>query len=93
MGCRSCRRSGSYLRANLLREAVEILEKGEKMKKPSIEKKIRMDGSENVKGKCYFCGKEVNGEFYCFGCGEFICDECECDDPPFGRHSIEDHKK
>jgi len=63
------------------------------MKKPSIERKILAGKEGEVKGKCYFCGKEVDGMFYCFGCGEFICSDCEGDDSPFGRHSIEDHKE
>lgn len=32
---------------------------------------------EHEGGLCYFCKKPTDGDHYCFGCGEYICDECE----------------
>jgi len=52
--------------------------------------------SEKKKGKCYFCGKLCDEGSYCYGCKEFICNECdergiELD---FGGHNHpEDHKE
>lgn len=45
-----------------------------------------------IKGECHFCGKEVNGWFYCYGCKHFICEDCEAEDPPTGYHKVEEHK-
>lgn len=42
-------------------------------------------------GNCHFCGKEVDSDFYCYGCGEYVCEECD-EKEPWGPHSIEDHK-
>jgi len=44
--------------------------------------------------RCYFCKQEVTQDFYCYGCGEFICEECEIApfNPPCGEHSVKDHK-
>lgn len=38
---------------------------------------------------CYFCGVEVDE--MCFGCGEYVCDECDLRGP-FGNHSVEAHR-
>lgn len=51
---------------------------------------------EDVKGKCYFCGKEVDGEMFCYGCNEFVCEDCEdfnMEDRPSGNHRVQDHKQ
>ena len=49
-----------------------------------------------VKGNCYFCGKEVDGWVYCFGCKEFVCDDCEKNpewpNEPCGRHNVSEHQ-
>jgi len=44
-------------------------------------------------GKCYFCGKEVDDEFYCYGCKEYICEDHLGYDPPMGEHHPEDHEE
>ena len=46
------------------------------------------------KGNCWFCGKEVGGEFFCYGCDEFVCEECDTDpfSLPFGGHIVENHQ-
>lgn len=41
--------------------------------------------------RCYFCGKIVDAEMYCHGCGNFVCDECD-ETGVFGNHNVEDHK-
>lgn len=51
---------------------------------------------EDVKGKCYFCGKEVDGWMFCYGCNEFVCEDCEDFDAehrPGGPHRVQDHKQ
>lgn len=44
-----------------------------------------------AQGKCYFCGKDVDWEDYCYGCWEFVCGECD-EMKPVGRHWVEEHK-
>ena len=41
--------------------------------------------------ECHFCGKRVGEEGYCFGCGAWICDECNIGHP-VGDHTVEDHR-
>jgi len=41
--------------------------------------------------QCYFCGKLVGDEQFCYGCCEFVCETCnevEC----VGTHEVEDHR-
>lgn len=60
-------------------------------KNEAIRRKIL--AGEEVKGNCFICGKEVSGEFFCFGCREFICEDCDNIDPEFtGLHSKEAHR-
>ena len=42
--------------------------------------------------KCYFCGKEVTEDDYCYGCKEYVCEECNETDP-WGSHDVEDHQE
>ena len=42
--------------------------------------------------QCYFCGKEVTDDDYCYGCKHYVCDECESEQPS-GNHNVEDHKE
>ncbi len=47
-------------------------------------------------GNCHFCGREVTSDDYCYGCGHYVCEECddyEAMDRPSGTHNVEDHKK
>ena len=63
----------------------------------AIEKKIDEECTDEdyspVKGNCSLCGKEVDGRFYCFGCKEFVCDDCDKIDPPMRKHKVKNHKK
>lgn len=45
------------------------------------------------KPRCYFCKREVTEMDYCYGCGEYVCQECTGEDPPGGKHKVEDHKR
>lgn len=62
------------------------------MKAKKIERLICSGDVDAVKGACYFCGKEVNGGVYCFGCREFVCQDCIGEDPPMGKHDVSEHK-
>ena len=44
------------------------------------------DGTE----RCYFCGKKVGEEYFCYGCGWFVCSECD-GERPLGKHKVGDH--
>jgi len=58
-----------------------------------IEKTIHENGPGAVSGNCYFCGKEVDGTMYCFGCKEFVCNDCEkTPEQPSGRHHVSEHQ-
>lgn len=39
---------------------------------------------------CYFCGKRVTEQDWCFGCEHYVCLPCYGDPPLFG-HKLEDH--
>ena len=41
--------------------------------------------------ECYLCGKQVSEEMYCFGCQEYICDECDVGHCIGFNHKPEDH--
>lgn len=41
---------------------------------------------------CYFCGKEVTNEHYCYGCRHYVCEECD-ETQPVGYHQVKEHKK
>src|SRR5438093_11309196 len=47
--------------------------------------------SSNV-GVCYFCGQPTEEDFYCFGCEEYICTECDHNYGCSGRHTPECHE-
>ena len=42
-------------------------------------------------GKCFECGADCSQEHYCFGCKEFVCEECSVNDSLMGSHIPEDH--
>ena len=45
-----------------------------------------------IKGNCYFCSKELTEEYWCYGCLNFVCDDCD-NDLPVGKHKVEMHKE
>lgn len=48
---------------------------------------------ESETGKCYFCSKDLTKDNYCYGCKEFICENCDTETIPFGRHHPSEHKE
>ena len=50
----------------------------------------KVDDLKKIKGRCYFCHKEIDGESYCFGCQKFVCGSCDRDGRS-GEHTIEEH--
>lgn len=41
--------------------------------------------------QCYFCHKEVPEEDYCYGCKEYVCNDCD-ETGAGGNHAVEEHK-
>ena len=37
---------------------------------------VNCDEVTEDKGKCFYCGKEVNAGDFCFGCHQLACDSC-----------------
>ena len=63
------------------------------MKIAEIENKVINGKYDEVRGKCYFCGKPLNGFYWCFGCHKFICEHCDNNTgEAMGKHSVEAHK-
>ena len=53
------------------------------------------DVKDKVKGRCHFCGVELDSDYYCYGCKEFICgvcDNCASTVYPCGPHKVKDHR-
>lgn len=48
---------------------------------------------EKKKKVCIFCGKDVTDDEYCYGCKEYVCEDCDNRSVPFGEHSVRDHEK
>jgi len=53
---------------------------------------------EGVDAYCFFCERKFADrglepdDYYCYGCSEYICDECSpCD--PWGNHDVMDHQE
>ena len=43
--------------------------------------------------ECSVCGeRKCKTEDFCNGCGAFVCESCEGDNPPMGEHDVEDHE-
>ena len=63
------------------------------MKVAEIKNKILLGKEVEVKGQCYFCGKEVDGMFWCFGCHCFVCEECDTNSGEvMGEHKVQAHQ-
>ena len=59
----------------------------------------KMDQEENLnpkkpEGECYFCHKQTTDWDFCYGCEQYICDECvgNVDLAPMGKHHVSEHK-
>ncbi len=46
--------------------------------------------TRDVSERCYFCEKKVGGAQFCYGCGFWVCDECD-GEHPVGNHKPGDH--
>ena len=45
-----------------------------------------------VELKCHFCGGDTNAEHLCYGCGVYLCEDCEdTEDDPWGDHEPSAH--
>ncbi len=45
-----------------------------------------------VPGNCFRCGKQIDEEFYCYGCTEYVCDDCITNTGVCGPgHAVELH--
>ncbi len=45
-----------------------------------------------VELKCHFCGGDTNAEHLCYGCGAYLCENCEdTEDDPWGEHEPSAH--
>ncbi len=42
-------------------------------------------------GPCFFCARFVDEEYWCFGCEQYVCTECDVDQP-WDEHDIDDHQ-
>jgi len=42
--------------------------------------------------QCYFCGRFVGDEAYCYGCLEYVCSDCDWTSPS-GEHNVEKHQE
>ena len=31
---------------------------------------------DEIDGECFNCGKRCSQDFYCYGCNEYVCDDC-----------------
>jgi hypothetical protein len=51
--------------------------------------------TKHLSPTCYFCKKPVDEEYLCHGCGEYVCDDLECERGfgLMGPHSVQDHQK
>ena len=50
----------------------------------------RLRGMSMSEIKCAICKKPTTEDDHCFGCGEYVCGECD-ETEPTGRHSLSDH--
>lgn len=53
--------------------------------------KLKSEKKEND-GRCYFCNKQTDFDHFCYGCGQYVCDDCSLSDP-VGFHTPEEHSE
>lgn len=49
------------------------------------------EADPNKPKECYFCHTPCTDDQYCFGCGEYVCLNCNHFEG-MGNHDVEDHK-
>ena len=42
-------------------------------------------------GKCFECGADCSSDYYCYGCGEFVCAGCSLNDSLTSCHDQSEH--
>lgn len=47
--------------------------------------------SEISHGNCFGCDLDTPSEYYCYGCEEYVCDNCNYNLDIFGKHDVEEH--
>jgi hypothetical protein len=46
------------------------------------------------RSKCALCGKTVDDGSLCYGCKEYVCDDCDPGlETPLGKHSLDVHRE
>ncbi len=43
------------------------------------------------KSSCYFCNKKLTREFYCYGCKNYVCSDCDLGDAIGHGHDVKQH--
>ena len=84
----------------LKRQAKTKMHRDTKMKEPSLKeaspRKVayakELPLKKNEIPVCYFCGKQVTEDDYCYGCKHFVCDDCNVE-PVLGKHDVDEHQK
>jgi len=52
----------------------------------------KTEPGKKLVGKCAGCGKACGRDAYCYGCHEFVCEDCSVNyDPPWGKHDVGVH--
>ena len=50
-----------------------------------------VDSKRDRGGKCFHCGIAAGRDDYCFGCGKYVCQECNSNLRLMGKHLPGDH--
>ena len=56
-----------------------------------VEQQI-LDDIPSAKGRCFFCNKNIDGWNYCFGCKEFVCNDCNLNPDARRKHDVSEHQ-
>lgn len=43
------------------------------------------------KGNCFNCNAEVGEDLLCYGCGKYVCEDCDSNYNLMGHHNREEH--
>jgi len=66
-----------------------------------VARALARGNEEPTGGTCFFCGDDLDGDYFCYGCKEYICDTCAGSDVcaeadlclPMRSHNIYDHEE